>query len=122
MTINSKKLFFIVVINLLIFSIIEGAVRISLFMLDFPTTQPGVAKFSEQRTRYQYLTGYYNFPFKEKINVDEKTYHSNEVKRFIMPGTDRYGFSLDSSEEKMRDLTKKKIMRISNIYAWWQYR
>ena len=91
-----KFLFYIILINLIIFTSIELGVKFTLKYLGYSTHQTYGNLDSH---RYNFLTGYYKDPFEEEL-----------IKRNgkIKLGSDRYGFSIDGIHTKDRIFTEKE--------------
>ena len=103
----SKKIIFILLINIVIFLFIEIAIRTTLSILNYPT----VYKLGNiDDNRYDYLTGYYNIPNQSSTYV----FNKESLKKTFRQATDKYGFNLDGMRNSSKDLTLKddEVFRI----------
>ena len=88
-----KKIFFLLLINIIILSSIEIIIKFSLKAFNYPTVYI-LGNIGDNR--YNYLTGYYNLP-----NSKEN------FKKYYRQATDDYGFHLDGKRYEHQDLTEK---------------
>ena len=88
-----KQIIFFFLINIFIFVGLEIIVKFTLKKLNYPTVHK---TGNIEDGRYDYLTGYYNYPNQNEKNED-----------YYIQATDRYGFNLDGIRLKNADLSVK---------------